>query len=56
MAVRVLRSAPSEHVEDLAYLMARLKGDPQAAELATDVEPAAPAAVETPPAEVKLAS
>ena len=40
MAVRVLRSAPSEHVEDLAYLMARLKGDPQAAVLATDVEPA----------------
>ena len=40
MAVRVLRSAPSEHVEDLAYLMARLKGDPQASELATGVEPA----------------
>jgi hypothetical protein len=40
MAVRALRSAPAEHLEDLAYLIAHLKADPQATAFAPDLEAA----------------
>ena len=40
MAVRALRSAPAEHLGDLAYLMANLKADPRAAEFAPNLEAA----------------
>ncbi len=43
MAVRALRYAPGEHLEDMAYLIAHLKADPQAAELAPNVEAASTA-------------
>jgi hypothetical protein len=46
MAVRALRYAPEGHLEDMAYLIAHLKADPQAAELALNVE-AASAALKT---------
>jgi hypothetical protein len=38
MQVRTIRSAPTEHLEDLAYLTAHLKADPLAREIASDVE------------------
>jgi hypothetical protein len=33
-----MRSAPAEHLEDLAYLTAHLKADAQAKEIVSDVE------------------
>jgi len=38
MQTRTIRSAPTEHLEDLAYLTAHLKADPLAQEIASDVE------------------
>jgi hypothetical protein len=38
MHARTIRSAPTEHLEDLAYLTAHLKADPAAKEFAADVE------------------
>ena len=38
MQARNMRSAPAEHLEDLAYLTAHLKADPLAQEIASDVE------------------
>jgi hypothetical protein len=38
MHARTIRSAPAEHLEDLAYLTAHLKADPVAKEFAADVE------------------
>lgn len=38
MAVRALRSAPAEHLEDLSYLIAHLNADPAAAPFAPDPE------------------
>jgi hypothetical protein len=38
MAVRAVDYAAAEHLEDLAYLAANLKADPQAAAFAPDVE------------------
>jgi hypothetical protein len=43
MAVRALRYASGAHLEDMAYLIAHLKADPQAAELASNVEVSAAA-------------
>jgi hypothetical protein len=43
MAVRSLHYAPGEHLEDLAYLGAHLRADPQAAELVPNVEAASAA-------------
>jgi hypothetical protein len=43
MAVRALRYAPGAHLEDMAYLIAHLKADPQAAELASNVQASAAA-------------
>jgi hypothetical protein len=40
MAVRALSSAPAEHLEDLAYLLASLKADPHATAFAPDLEAA----------------
>ena len=38
MHARTMRSAPTEHLEDLAYLTAHLKADPLAKEIASDME------------------
>ena len=38
MQARTIRSASTEHLEDLAYLTAHLKADPLAQEIASDVE------------------
>ena len=38
MQARSMRSVPTEHLEDLAYLTAHLKADPLAKEIATDME------------------
>ena len=38
MQARSLRSAPAEHLEDLGYLTAHLKADPQAAEIIPDLD------------------
>ena len=38
MQARNMRSAPAEHLEDLAYLTAHLKADPRALEIASDME------------------
>jgi hypothetical protein len=38
MRTRTIRSAPTEHLEDLAYLAAHLKADPLAQEIASDME------------------
>jgi hypothetical protein len=43
MAVRAVDYAAAEHLEDLAYLAANLKADPQAAALAPEVEAASAA-------------
>jgi hypothetical protein len=43
MAVRAQRSAPAEHLEDLAYLIAHLKADPQSAAFAPGPEAASEA-------------
>jgi hypothetical protein len=38
MALRPLRSATGTHLEDMAVLIAHLRSDPRASELAADVE------------------
>ena len=50
MRTRPLRSAPSEHLEDIGYLIAHLKADPHAAETIPDLD------VATAALEVRIAS